>query len=126
VTGTDNSTAVHRFLDRIDAGDSSVLDEVFHDDAVIEWPASRERVVGGANRREVYARTPTLPRISQRRVQGSGDLWVAEALFTYGETPYHGVLIFEFRDGKVAKQTGYWAAPSEGPAWRAEWVERIS
>jgi ketosteroid isomerase-like protein len=126
VAGTDNSIAIHRLLDGVDAGDSSIMDEVFRDDAVMEWPASRERVVGASNRREVYARMPTLPRISNRRVHGSGDLWIAEATFTYGETPYHGVLILEFRDGKIAQQTGYWASPSEAPAWRAEWVERIA
>jgi ketosteroid isomerase-like protein len=45
---------INRLLDGIDRGDISVMDEVFHDDAVMEWPASREQVVGAANRRQRY------------------------------------------------------------------------
>jgi hypothetical protein len=35
------------------------------------------------------------------------------------------VLIFEFSGGRIARETGYWAKPSAGPAWRAEWVEKL-
>jgi ketosteroid isomerase-like protein len=45
---------INRLLDGIDRGDIRVMDEVFHDDAVMEWPASREQVVGAANRRQRY------------------------------------------------------------------------
>jgi hypothetical protein len=31
----------------------------------------------------------------------------------------------EFRDGKVARETQYFADPFEAAAWRAQWVERI-
>jgi hypothetical protein len=30
----------------------------------------------------------------------------------------------EFRDGKVAHETQYFADPFDAPAWRAQWVER--
>jgi ketosteroid isomerase-like protein len=101
------------------------MDEVFHDDGVMEWPASRERINGAENRRAVYASMPVLPEVTKRRVFGSGDLWVAEATLSYDGHPYAAVLIFEFRDGKIAKETGYWAEPFEAPAWRAAWVERV-
>jgi ketosteroid isomerase-like protein len=114
---------INRFLDGIDRGDSSVMEGMFHDDAEIEWPASGEKIVGAANRRAVYARTPVLPKITNRHVYGGGDLWVAEATFTYGTKPYLGVQIFRFLDGKVVRQTGYWAEPSTGPEWRSAWVE---
>jgi len=29
----------------------------------------------------------------------------------------------EFRDGKVARETQYFADPFEPPAWRTQWVE---
>ena len=70
---------INRLLDGIDRGDISVMDEVFHDDAVMEWPASWEQVVGAANRRQLYSHMPVLPKVSNRRVFGGGDLWVAEA-----------------------------------------------
>jgi hypothetical protein len=34
--------------------------------------------------------------------------------------------IVEFRDGKIAKQTDYFANAFEAPDWRAQWVQRAS
>jgi hypothetical protein len=35
------------------------------------------------------------------------------------------VLIIELRDGKMFRDTRYYAEPFEAPAWRSEWVERM-
>ena len=35
------------------------------------------------------------------------------------------VNIMEFTDGKVARETIYFADPFEPPEWRSQWVERI-
>ena len=113
---------VNRFLDGVDRGDKSVMVGLFHDDAVIEWPASGERLIGVANRKAVYERTATMPKITNRHVYGSGDLWIAEATMTYGPKPYLACLVFHLRDGKIAKQVGYWSEPSTPPEWRAEWM----
>ena len=120
-----NRDTVMQLLNGIDAGDISVLDRVFHDDGEMVWPASKELVRGAANRRGVYSHMPVLPKVEKRRVFGSGDLWVAEATLSYSGKPYAAVLIFEFRDGKIARETGYWAEPFEAPTWRAEWVEPL-
>jgi hypothetical protein len=37
---------------------------------------------------------------------------------------YQAVCIMELRDGKVAKETDYFAEPFAAPQWRAQWVER--
>jgi hypothetical protein len=125
VTDEASRELITRLIDGINRGDTSVMDEVFHDDAVMEWPASRERVVGAANRRAVYSHMPVLPKVSNRHLFGTGNLWVAEATLTYGDKPFAAVLIFQLRDGKIAKETGYWAEPFEPPDWRAEWVEPL-
>jgi ketosteroid isomerase-like protein len=116
---------LHRLLDGIDAGDTSIMDEVFHEDAVMEWPASREQVVGAQARRDVYAHMPVLPRVSDRHIWGEGDTWVVEATLTYGDKPFAAVLAFQFKDGKIIKEVGYWAEPFEAPEWRAEWVRPL-
>ena len=125
MTDNDARALINGLLDGIDRGDTSVMDKVFHDDAVMEWPASREQLVGAASRRAVYSRMPVLPKVSNRHLYGSGDLWVAEATLTYGTKPYAGVLIFRFRDGKIATQIAYWSEPSDGPEWRREWVKPL-
>jgi hypothetical protein len=30
----------------------------------------------------------------------------------------------EFRDGRISRETRFYAAPLEPPQWRAQWVER--
>ena len=82
-------------------------------------------MVGGDNRRAIYSRFESLPKVQPRRVRCSGDLCVAEATLVYdGADPLQAVFVFELRDGKIATETGYWASPFEAPEWRAEWVER--
>jgi hypothetical protein len=36
------------------------------------------------------------------------------------------VSIMEFQDGKVSRETQYFADAFDAPAWRAQWVERKS
>jgi len=116
---------INRFLDGIDRGDKTVMVDLFNDDAVIEWPASGEQLIGVEDRKAVYARTAVLPRISNRHIYGSGDLWIAEATTTYGTKPYLACLIFQLRDGRIARQVGYWSEPSSAPEWRTEWTRPL-
>ncbi|MCC6948770.1 MAG: nuclear transport factor 2 family protein [Bradyrhizobiaceae bacterium] len=116
---------IERLLEGIDSRNIAVMDELFHEDALMDWPQFGERVRGGENRRNVYQRIPTLPKVAPRRIFGSGELWVAEALLDYDGSKYNAIFVFEFRDGKIARETGYWATPSEPAAWRAQWVERL-
>jgi len=115
---------VERLIATINAKNVDGMDELFHEDAVMEWPQSGERIVGGDNRRGVYHAFPTLPTITPRRMTGEGDLWIAEASLDYGDgTEFLTVFIFELRDGKIAKETAYWSQPFPAPEWRARWVE---
>ena len=117
---------VEALIATLNAGDVGGMDDLFHEDAVMEWPQSGERIVGGENRRAVYTRFPQLPSISLRRLVGDGDLWVAQADLDYGDgDPYQSIFIFELRDGRIAQETAYWTKPFPAPDWRAEWVERM-
>jgi ketosteroid isomerase-like protein len=119
--------AVEQLIATLNAKHVEGMDDVFHEDAVMEWPQSGERIVGGDNRRGVYHAFPTLPTITPRRLVGEGDLWVAEATLDYGEgAVYQTVFIFELRDGKIAKETAYWTQPFPAPEWRARWVEQMT
>ncbi|UOE45277.1 nuclear transport factor 2 family protein [Agromyces larvae] len=111
----------------INAGNVPGMDELFHEDAVMEWPQSGERIVGGDNRRAVYTRFPQLPHIEVRSITGEGDHWVMQGSLDYGDgVPVLGVFVFEVRDGRIAKETAYWPGPFEAPEWRAPWVERMT
>lgn len=122
--GDENRRVVERLIDCLNDRDIAVMDELFHEDAVMDWPQSGEKVRGGDNRRAVYGAFPQLPTITPRRIVDSGDLVVAEATLDYGGgAVYRTVFIFELRDGKIARETAYWAEPFEAPAWRSPWVD---
>ncbi len=117
---------IEKLIAGLNRGDVSVMDEVFHDDALMDWPQFSERIRGAENRRRVYESIPALPKITTHRIFGEGDVWIAEASLDYGEgAVFSTVLIFEFRDGKIARETAYWATPAPPADWRAQWVERL-
>jgi 3-hydroxymyristoyl/3-hydroxydecanoyl-(acyl carrier protein) dehydratase len=99
---------------------------LMHDDFVQEWPQSGERIVGRDNAMEINRNFPGgLPKMKFRRALAGGDLAVMEVELTYADgSRYFGVSVVEIRDGKVAKETDYFAQPFPAPQWRAQWVER--
>lgn len=120
---TSNEAVVERLIACINDRHIEVMDDLFHDDATMDWPQSRERVRGAVNRRAIYGAFPQLPTITPRRMFSSGEIVVAEANLDYGGPTYETVFVFEFRDGKIEKETAYWSDAFDPPAWRAEWVE---
>jgi hypothetical protein len=96
------------------------------DDYVMEIPQSGERIVGRDRMRAYKEAYPSPPAIKLRQIIGSGDLFVMEAVADYGGDVYHVANVLEFRDGKIAKETRYYAGHFEPPEWRGQWVERMS
>jgi ketosteroid isomerase-like protein len=120
---TRNEAVIERLIACINDRHIEVMDELFQDDATMDWPQSRERVRGAVNRRAIYGAFPQLPTITPRRMFSSGEIVVAEATLDYGGPTYETVFVFEFRDGKIEKETAYWSDAFDPPEWRAEWVE---
>ena len=118
---------VRELMDRLlEAMDPALEYEARHEDYIVEFPQSGERMTRDGLRamQEVYPGGP--PRIRPRRLVGSGDLWIGEAVAEYADgKTYHGVAILEFRDAKMWRDTRYFGEPFDAPAWRAPWVQRI-
>ena len=119
-----NRAALDRHWAASAAGDDDVEDEIYHDDAVLEYPQSGERIRG---RRAIRTTRGLLPnkRFTIRRVLGRGDIWVTEYVIAYEEGVSHTVSIMEFREGKVFRETQYFGDPFEPWSGRAQWVEPI-
>lgn len=110
-----------------DPEDRELHDAIRHEDVVLEFPQSGERIVGLAKIRAMREAYPANVSFDIRRIRNSGDLWIMETVVTYdGGSPLHGVAIMEFRDGKMVQETIYGGDPWEPPAWRAPWVEIIA
>ena len=121
-----NRQPIEALIAAINGRDLAALDKVFAADVVMEWPQSGERIRGNANRREIYSRFPSLPKVTPRRMTGSGDTCVLEASLDYGDgDPYLAVFVFQLRDGLIAKEIAYWSKPFPAPDWRSAWVERM-
>ena len=108
-------------------GDQDAEHEIYRDDAIVEYPQSRERIRGRQNVQALRSHHPDRPSgFVVRRMLGEGDLWVTEYVTIYDGQPVDTVSIMEFHGGKVARETQYYASPFEAPAWRAQWVEVMS
>jgi ketosteroid isomerase-like protein len=122
----ENQVILDRLYDHVWIGedpDFSVMDEVFADDALLEYPQSGERVRGRANIRAVEESYPALPKVTIRRKVVVGDLGVVESDLDYQGKPYQEVSIFDFQDGKIVRLSQYFPEPFEAPESRARWVE---
>jgi ketosteroid isomerase-like protein len=123
----ENRATLERTIAALYAGDFAAATEAMADDAVVDWPQSGERIVGRQACTLVYQNYPGgRPSYEVRRISGSGDLFVVEAVGQYGADTSYLTSIVEFRDGRIVRQTDYFGGPFEAPAWRSQWVERMT
>jgi hypothetical protein len=114
-------TALQRTFD-YSGINAEIAHEMYHEDAVLEFPQSGERFEGVENFREWRRIYPAKVEYEIRRVRGRDDIWVAEILISYDDGPWNlGVDILEFRGDKVARETIYITERFEAPQWRAPW-----
>jgi ketosteroid isomerase-like protein len=116
--------ALDRHWQASDASDFDVEHEIYREDAVLDYPQSGERIRGRHNIQESRTVQPNKKRFTVRRIVGSGDLWVSEFVLSYDGMPSYVVSIMEFRDGRVARETQYFADRFDPGPSRAHLVER--
>jgi hypothetical protein len=122
-------TALRRHWEN-EATDIEASHQIYHNDAVLEFPQSRERFEGKSNFLSWRKRYPAKVEFKIRRIRGQGHLWVAENSNRYNDGLWHyGCSILEFRGDKVARETIYfgegWEAPEWRAPWRAEWKDEL-
>ena len=100
--------------------------EIYTDDAVLEFPQGGERIRGKANITAMRSAYPAKLEFEMHRTIGRGDLWVNEYVIRYDGRPVHVVGIMEFRDGKVFRERIFFGDPWDPPEWRAQWVEPVT
>ncbi len=120
------SAALKRHWDASDANDLDFEHEIYHEDAVLDYPQSGERIRGRRNIQESRRVQPNKKRFTVRRIFGSGDLWVSEFMLSYDGKPSYSVSIMEFRQELVARETQYFADRFEPGPSRAHLVELVA
>jgi ketosteroid isomerase-like protein len=98
---------------------------LLHDDFVLEWPQSGERIRGREHFVEVNARYPAAGpwRFTVHRVVADARGVATDVGVTDGAVVARAVSFFELRDGLVWRITEFWPEPFPPAAWRAAWVE---
>ena len=113
---------VRRFLAELFSDLSAEAEyELRHEDYVMEMPQSGERIRSREKMRQFQEAYPAPPTIQLRRVVVREGLWVIEGVNDYGEGQVFAVvLILELKDGKMWRDTRYYAEPFKAPEWRTQ------
>jgi ketosteroid isomerase-like protein len=116
---------LERFFEYAGA-DVDRAEELYHEDAVLEFPQSGERFEGRDKFTEWRSQYPVERADMQyriRRVTVRGDFTVVEMSASYdrGATWVHGVQLLDWRGDKVARERIYVADGWDAPEWRAPW-----
>lgn len=127
---TSDATAMRQGLDLLfsGAGGLSATAEyaVRHEDFVMEMPQSGERITGRDRMRAMQESFPgPPPAITVNRVSGAGPAWLIEGVNDYGGGDlWHVVVALEFAaDGRILRDTRYYAKAFDPPAWRAAFTD---
>ena len=106
--------------------DEDKAHEIYHDDAILEFPQSGERFVGKQSFLTWRKKYPAKLDFRIRRLNHAGDLWIAENLISYdGAAWMFTVNILLFRGDKIAHERGYVFEGFEAASWRSEWAEKF-
>lgn len=146
---TEDATTEQFALRYIEAGARNELDAL---EAMrtpewqLRWPATDELVPSSATYRTIHENYPggfprfdgisvagpgdrylLTPAYTVVRVAGTGDLWLAEARVRYADgSEWCMAKVLELRNGKVHRETDYWAPVQEPPEWRASMTNRLA
>ena len=118
---------IEAFWAAMQSNDFKAAGEFLHDDCVLEWPQSAERIRGRANFVAINQNYPAHGRwqFTVHRILAEGDEVVSDVDVTDGVTTGRVITFSTIRDGKIVRQTEFWPDPYDPPAWRAEWIEKI-
>lgn len=143
MTMGDHERVMRAMSEIITVHDWDRLPEILHEDAVFEYPQSREVFRGLANIRAQFENYPNMdpgtselaevigddtyaitPSYTVIRVEGSGLKGTAVIRIQYPDTSYWWAInLFQLRDGRIARSRSYFAPDFEAPDWRAPYRE---
>ena len=102
--------------------DQEIAHEIYHDDAVLEFPQSGERFEGVENFKSWRSQYPADLKFHMRKVTHRDDLVVAENLISYNGEPWmFTVNLMYFKGDRVAHERIYIMEGWEAAEWRAPW-----
>src|SRR5512143_1942728 len=113
------------FWQAMQSNDFRAAAQWLHDDYVLDWPQSGERIRGRDNFAAINEQYPAAGRwqFTINRIVAEGDQVVSDVTVTDGQIVGRAITFSTVRAGKIVHQVEYWPDSFEAPAWRAQWVE---
>ena len=118
---------VEQFWAAIHANDFQAAGELLHNEYVLEWPQSGERIRGRVNFVAINQNYPAAGpwRVKLNRLIVENDQVVTEVTVTDGVLTATAITFSTVHESRIIRQTEYWPDPFKAAAWRAQWIERI-
>lgn len=119
-------SAIERFWATMGTNDFRAAGELLHDEFVLDWPQTDERIRGRANFVAVNAHYPATGRwqFTVNRLVAAESSGVSDVTVTDGTQLARAISFFSLRDGSIWRVVEYWPENEPAPAWRSPWVER--
>lgn len=117
---------VEDYWQRMNTNDWQAVGQLLHDDFVLDWPQSGERIRGRANFAAVNANYPAAGpwSFAVQRLIADENGAASDVLVSAPSISARVVTFFELRDGRIWRMTEFWPDPFEAAEWRKQWVER--
>jgi ketosteroid isomerase-like protein len=118
---------VRLLWERMEARDWDGVAAQLHEDVVVDWPSTGERMRGRDNYVAVQREYPEGWHIEVLRIVDGGDEVASEVRVEQDGKRFYASSFFEVADGRIARAVEYWTGgeAEEPPAWRAPWTERL-
>jgi ketosteroid isomerase-like protein len=109
----------------MNTNDFRSVGRLLHDDFLLEWPQSGERIRGAENFAAMNERYPAAGpwRFTVNRIVAGAASGVSDVTVTDGERVDTAVTFFELRDGRIWRMIEYWPEPFAPAGWRKALVE---
>jgi len=122
----DNKQIVENFWSTMATNDFYAAAQLLHNEYVLEWPQSGERIRGRDNFAAVNTYYPAAGKwiFTINHILAEGDLVVTDVSVSDGKRHDRAITFSTIRDGKIWKQIEFWPDTFEAPAWRAQWIEK--
>jgi ketosteroid isomerase-like protein len=122
-----NKEIVRKFWDTMATNDFHAVAQLLHDDYILEWPQSGERIRGRENFASINTFYPTegIWRFTINSLIAEGDMVVSDVSVSDGTRNDRVITFSSIREGKIRKQVEFWPEPFAAPEWRAQWIEKM-
>ena len=121
-----NKQILENFWATMETNDFHAASQLLHDDYILEWPQSGERILGRDNFAAINTNYPSEGKwhFTINHIVAEGDTVVTDVTATDGKIIGRAITFSTIRDQKIWKQIEFWPDPFEAPQWRAQWVEK--